>query len=230
MTGTTARPRQALVGNRLALAGAVLYLLEFVVILGVLSDADVPVGFGATADEVSTAYSGNEDAIAFSASFFAVVLLGRVLLIVGIRSGLAASGRGNPLMDFAVAAMAVGVVLEVASYALAAAAGQLATEGATGGAVALDRAATMVGGMIFGPSAVALLCAVWCMWRSGFFPVALSVLGAVGGVAVLAAQLAVTPSWHPVADGLSVGILLFWVWMLWAGILLWRRAPSSRPV
>jgi hypothetical protein len=66
------------------------------------------------------------------------------------------------------------------------------------------------------------------MTRSGMFPVPLNVLGWVSGVAIVGAQLSVAPSWQSVFDVLYFFPLLFWVWMLWAGVLLWRHTPDVR--
>ncbi len=46
----------------------------------------------------------------------------------------------------------------------------------------------------------------------------------VGGLALVA------PGRAGVLDGLStVGVPLFWAWMLWTGVLVWLRAPARIP-
>jgi hypothetical protein len=65
------------------------------------------------------------------------------------------------------------------------------------------------------------------MTRSGLFPTGLNVLGWLSGVAIIGAQLTVAPSLETVFAVLFFFPLVFWVWMLWAGVLLWRRTPQS---
>ena len=111
---------EQLVGNRLVLTGAVLYLLEWVAIIG--GGIAVPLGPGTAQREVVDAYSGHANSIGWASGWFSVVLIGRIIFVVGLRAGLVASGRPQPLLDVAVAAMTAGVVLEVVTYAMTTAA------------------------------------------------------------------------------------------------------------
>ena len=47
------------------------------------------------------------------------------------------------------------------------------------------------------------------------------------GVAIIGAQLTVAPSLETLFAILYFFPLVFWVWMLWAGVLLWRRTPGA---
>ncbi len=216
----TASPR-ALVGNRLVLVGGVLYLLEWVAILA--APVAAPVGADAGAEQITSAYAGNTTALAWAAGWLSVVLLGRVLLLVGLRAALRDSGRPHVLMDLAVLAMLASVVIETVVYAVVAAAAWLGENGATAATVrALDAAAWEISQMIYGPLGVAVICAAVAMWRSGLFPRALCGLGVAGGAAAVLVGLAfVAPAFVHVAATLSLGVLLFWAWMLWTGVLCW---------
>src|SRR5690348_12236251 len=86
-----------LVGNRLVLTGAVLYLLEWVAIIA--AGVSVPVGATAGAHDVISAYAGHADAIGWSAGWFCVVEVGRLLVMVGLRAALPDAGRLRPLLD-----------------------------------------------------------------------------------------------------------------------------------
>jgi len=225
---TETRTRTDLVGNRMVLAGSILYLLEWVAIIavGVAGAGEFAGGDAAPADLLES-YLGFGDELATMAGWFAIVLLGRILLFVGLRRALADSGHGHGLMDFAVAASAVSVTLEIAAYAISTGAAELADPDDPSAMVILDRAGGWVNQMIWGPLAVAILCAVWCMWRSGLFSTALHVVGAVAGVGGILAQLTIARSWETLFNVFGLAPIVFWVWMLWAGVVLWRRTPRA---
>jgi hypothetical protein len=226
MSQSAAVAERTLVGNRWVLIGGVGYLLEWVAIIwvGALGIGETVVR-GASADKLLETYDGHVDALTTMAGWFSLVLLFRILLFIGLRQALAESGYRHPLMDFAVAAAAVSVTLEVASYGLGAAAGGLAEDGDRAGVLALDQAAAGINLMIAGGLGVAIVCSAYCMWSSGIFPMVLNVIGAVSGVAIIGAQLAVAPAMQTLFDILYAFPILFWVWMLWAGVLCWRRTP-----
>lgn len=160
------------------------------------------------------------------AGWFAVVLLGRVLVFLALRRALVDSGHGHLLLDLAVVAAAVSVALEVASYGLAAAAAHLAAEGEEAGMLVADQVGAGLNLMIGGGLGVAIVAASYCMWRSGLFPTALNALGLVSGVAIVGAQLTVAPSLGTLFEILYFFPLVFWVWMIWAGVVCWRRSPA----
>lgn len=224
MTVDVQRPT-TLVGNRWVLVGGVVYLLEWVAIAwaGSVGVGETVVRGTSTAD-LADSYEGHEDAVAVVAGWFAIVLLFRILLFVGLRRALADSGYRHPLMDFAVAAAGVSVALEVASYGLASAAAGLAEAGDEASMVAIDRAGAGINLMLFGGLGTAITCAAYCMWRSGLFPMPLNLIGLVSGVAIVGAQLSVSPSLSGLFDVLYFFPLVFWVWMIWTSVVLWRRA------
>ena len=230
MTDAVGRP--ALVGNRWVLAGGIMYLLEWVAIIGTaLVGAGENTGRTASVDELLGSYLGHVDSIAFMAGWLTLVLLGRVLIFVGLRTALIDSGAGrHPLMDFAVVASAVSVTLEMATFGLATAAADLADQDDPGAMVALDRASEWMFATVGGGLAVAILCSVWCMWRSGLFSTALNVVGAAAGAGLVVAQLSMAPSLSTVYLVAGFAPMVFWVWMLWAGVVLWRRTPSRQEV
>jgi Domain of unknown function (DUF4386) len=222
--------RSELVGNRLALVGAIVYLLEWVVIVFL---ADVPTDdFGGSSEAIVDAYTGESGTTAFAAGWFSVVLLGRVLFVAAVRRAFHDSGRRSILLDLALGAMIVSVAIEVVSLALPAAAAWIADNGPnTGAIVALDAAASMTFAMIFAPIGVAVLSTAVVMVGSRLFPAwvgwlgvvagALAVVGGVSGAATLGdddlRELGQQPS--------AIGALLFWVWMLATAVILWRRRP-----
>ncbi|MBS1675074.1 MAG: DUF4386 family protein [Actinobacteria bacterium] len=214
-----------LVGNRLMLTGALLYLTEFAGIA--LSQAqhlpEQPAVDGLT---LMRDYAGHADGLGFVMGWFGIVLLGRVLVLVALRVALARSGYRSAWMDLAVVAMAVGVTLEMASAALATAAGQLADAGQNSAAVAIDRGAAYLADAIYAPAGLAVILASCCMYASRLFPRVLAILGMLGGAATLAAGLLSGPSFFDVQDALSMPVFVVWAWMLWAGVLMWLRTPK----
>lgn len=220
--------RSRLVGNRWVLVGGVAYLLEWVAIiwLGVLGVGETVLRGGDAADLLAT-YGDHPDAVWTMAGWFAVVLLGRILLFVGLRAALSDSGVRHPLLDFAVAAAAVSVTLEIGSYGLAAGATATADQADEAATWAIDQAAVGLNLMIAGGLGVAIVCSAWVMGRSGLFSRWLTLLGAVSGLAIVAAQLSVAPALQALFDVLFVAPVLFWVWMIWAGVVCWRAAPVA---
>ncbi len=127
------------------------------------------------------------------------------------------------------AAASVSVALEIATYGLAAGASSLASENKAM-MVAVDRAGAALNSMLVGGLGVAIVCMAACMWRSGLFPLALNITGVVSGTAIVGAQLAAAPALATVSNSLAAFALIFWVWMLWAGMLCWRRSPQASGV
>jgi hypothetical protein len=225
------RPRRTagLVGNRYALLGAVLYLCEFVGI-ALSHAAHLPFIPGTSAHGVAAAYAGHAGGLGFLVGWFGIVQLGRVLFVLAVATALARSGRGSIAAWFAVAAMAVGGAMEIASEALAAGSGELAAAGNGNGAVILDRGASYLAAGILAPTGVAVLALSLVMLFSGRFPRTLSVIGVVAGLGTVAAGLFSEPSQAGTQDSLTTAVLVMWVWMLWTGVLLWRRVPGRSSV
>jgi hypothetical protein len=225
--------RARLVGNRWTLVGAILYLLEWVAIAG-FRPGNTPTSF-LKPDAVVAMYSSHAGAVAAAASWYSLVLLGRILFTVGIRDSLKRSGADTLLADFAVGAMAVSVVLEIAAYALAGAAAQLAKSGGDPAAiVGVDAAGSWLDIMIFAPIGVSVLAAAYAQLRSRLFPawlvwlgIASGLVGVVLGVVIGPAFLA-GPGPYQTVQMLSLASLGFWVWMLATGIILFRHStPRS---
>lgn len=227
MTTTTSTERRALVGNRLVLAGAVLYLLEWVAIL--TTHLDAPLGADVSRAHVTSSYSGSAGSWCFAAGWFSIVLLGRILLMSGLRSALAESGRPQRIMDFAVPVMAVSVALEITTYAVVGGASWYLDHGGSADVVrGLDAASFEVGKMVFGTAGVALACAAAAMWSSGLFSRVLCAVGVVGGILlVLPALFLNAPRFNDVADALTSAAVLLWIWMLWTGTVCWRATART---
>jgi hypothetical protein len=223
--------RRELVGNRLALVGAVLYLLEWVAIAFI---AELPTDrLGDGEAEIAAAYAGEAGAVALAAGWFSFVLLGRVLFVAAVRRSFHDSGRSSTLLDLALGAMIVSVAVEIVSLAMPAAAAWIAENGGDEAAiVALDAAGSAAFLMVFAPIGVAVAAIAATMLATrlfrawvGWLGVAAGVLLIVGGVLALRAlgddgdfkELGQQPS--------AVGALAFWVWMLVTSIILWRRTP-----
>jgi hypothetical protein len=213
------------VGNRYALIGALLYLCEFVGI-PLSGAAHLPFIPGTPAHQVAAAYVGHAGGLGFLVGWFGIVQLGRTLFVLAVASALTKSGRGSIAAWFAVAAMAVGGVLEIASEALAAGAGELAGAGNGDGAVVLDRGASYLAAGMLAPTGVAVLVISLTMLISGCFPRTLGAVGIVAGLGIVAAGLFSEPSQAGTQDSLSTAVLLMWAWMVWTGALMWRRLPS----
>ena len=225
--------RDELVGNRLALIGAVVYLLEWVAIFAAGTTGPVPPGTSSA--ETVRIYADGADGQALMAGWFSLVLLGRVALAVGVRDAFRRSPRQLPFADLAVGAMVVSVVLEIAGYAVAAGAGTLADQaGDPAAIVALDAAAAWLNLMIFAPIGVFLAAMSWAMLRSGLFPRWQSWVGLVAGVVAMVGGVLNSAGYgtnwmSDLGEGLTGAAgVAFWVWMIAVGVHLFRRAPATR--
>lgn len=216
-------------GNWLALAGAILYVLEFAVI--------VPLGVAFPADPGSDLvawYAGRETAYAVTAALLSVLLLGRVAVIAGIRGGLPTSGSLGPLGDLALATMTISVVVELIALWLGAAAAHLADAGVgSEGIAAVDAASGWLTVAVFVTMGVAVGLASLAMLLSGAFRAWLGWLGAISGLALAASAIAAvavgeTP-WQigGVASIGQFGWLGMLIWMFAAGVILFRRLRRS---
>src|SRR2546421_9833353 len=97
--------RGCLVGNRLALAGTVLYFLEWVGIPflpGTLPTDRLGHNPAATVAD----YAHHPGTIAFVSGRFSVVLLGRIVFVAGLRTALCDTGREHALADVALGVIA----------------------------------------------------------------------------------------------------------------------------
>ena len=172
-----ATERPTLVGNRLALAGVAMYFLEWVGIIA-FNFGNVPASQGTKAAEILAQYVQHGPGIELLAGWLSLVLLGRILFVAGIRHALRRSGADTLLADFAVLAMAVSVILEVAAYAIASGGAYAAAGGADQSTiVGIDGVANFVNLVLAAPIGVSVLAASLAMVRSRLFPAWLSWLG-----------------------------------------------------
>jgi hypothetical protein len=224
--------RRQIQGNRWALVGAVLYLLEWAAILPAGSTG--PADPGSSQQEVLALYQDHRSLVMFMVTWCSVVLLGRLLIMTGVRAALRPLDASAPLLDLAVAAMAVSVALELIMLALVGAAEAVAAHGGSADTVVtLDTAGGVAGLMLWGPLGLSLLAASWAMLTSRAFPTWIPAVGIAGGVLLSVGSVLGGPGYlHSGAlrtlNGVGMGgTTLFWVWMLATGIYLWRRTPSS---
>jgi hypothetical protein len=230
----TPRPAK-LVGNRLALIGAIIYLSEFAGFAA--AGTVVPSGAryrGASSEAIVATYAGHFDGVGLLASWLSLVLLGRIAFAAGLRFALRRSGAEYAVADLAFAAMAVSVILEISGYAVAAGAAQVAAAGGNPSiVVALDAAANWLVMLIFAPQGVFIFFSALAMRWSGLFPRWVAWLGLAAGAGEMLYGLLTGPAFA--AGGtllnflpvLGFSGLAFWIWMLATGIILFRRADSS---
>ena len=81
--------------------------------------------------------------------------------------------------------------------------------------------------IIDGALGLAIVCTTYVMWRSWHFSLLLVLLGPVSGIAILGAQLTVAPTLQALFDILYFCPLVFWVWILWAGVVCVRARPHD---
>ncbi|MDQ3889775.1 MAG: DUF4386 domain-containing protein [Actinomycetota bacterium] len=226
--------RPPLVGTRLAAVATVLYFLEWVAIAFLPSVPTDRLGDDPAA--VVDVYRNHAGAVAYAAGWFSFVLLGRILFAAALRQAFRDSGRQSALLDFAVAAMAVSVALEVASFVSAAAAGWLADAAGNPDVVAgLDAASAVGFVMIFAPVGASVVAFSAVMLSSGLLPrwigwlgLAAGALGVLGGV-IEAAATGADGTFHDlgtIPSGIGAGGL--WVWLVATSVVLWRAAPPRQ--
>ena len=227
---STHRPT-ALHGNPWALIGAVLYLLEWVAIIAAAPPG--PFGPGTAASKLATDYAHHAGGAAVAGAWFAVVLVGRVLFVAGVKASLRHHPRERPLLDLALGAMAISVVLEVAAYAVVAATARLAADGAAHDLlVGLDGAAFWLNLFLWGPVGVAVLASGLAMLRSRLYATWLCWLAVVAGTAGIVSCLVAGATTDSSGSGAtaaatSVAAVGMWVWMIATGVVLLRAAPES---
>ena len=221
-------------GTRLAAAGTLLYFLEWIAIALLPS---VPTGrLGDDAAAIVENYRTDAGAIAFAAGWFSFVLLGRILFAAALRQSFRDSTRHSAVVDFAVAAMAVSVVLEIASFAVAAAAGWLVEAGGNADVVAgLDATSTVGFSMIFAPIGASVVAFSAVMLSSRLFPPWLGWLGVVAGAfgvlggLIEPAATGADGTFHDIGTIPSgIGAGGFWIWLIASSVVLWRAAPPRQ--
>ena len=218
-----------IVGNRLALAGTVLYFLEWV---GIALAPSLPTTrFGDDAAATLADYADRPGATAFLAGWLALVLPGRILFTVGLRSSLREFPRARPLALWAVGAMTASVALEIGCYSLIAGAARAADHGADSGAVAvIDSAAAMMFAVVIILVGVSMLAGALAMLMTRGFASWLSWLGVVGGALIAGTGPIVTAAagaeggFADVGEALQAPTFLFWIWIIGTSVVLFRRA------
>ena len=198
---------------------------------------------GTSASAIISEYKQHASAISLAAGWYSLVLLGRILFVAGLRDALRRSGCRTALADFALVAMAVSVVLEIAAFAIAAGAAHAASTGSEHSTiVGLDAVANWLDLNIVAPVGASVLAVSLAMLRSRVVPVWLCRLGlAVGAAGCVAGVIngpGVPARWSPLPGnqcGYDSGRDCLLVWMLVTGIRLFRsvgrgaheRAPAA---
>jgi hypothetical protein len=163
-----------------------------------------------------------------------VVLIGRVLIILGIRTALRSVVADTTVVLFAAAAMTLSVVFEVVSESMVFAATVFAGRSETDLVRTFDTVGGIAWTMVFGPLGLAVLLTAWSMLRSRAFPTWICAAGLLGGALGVVAGLAAGPGYLHQGTARTlygigqIGVPLFWLWMLATGIFLFRRAASPK--
>jgi hypothetical protein len=222
--------RGRLVGNRVALVGAVMYFLEWVAIVSIPS---VPTDkLGRDPSAIVAAY-GHPKAIGVAAGWFSVVLFGRVIFMIGLRDAFRDWRRERLLADIAVAAMGLSVAIEVISFGIASAAAWVADAGGSQSAVvALDSASEVLFELVFGPIGVSVLAGAIAMTLSRLFPRWLGWVGIFGGSVLViggivsVGGLGAGGAFHDIASALMGGVPVVWIWVIATSVVLFRATPK----
>jgi hypothetical protein len=229
---TKTRRTDSLVGNSLVLVGVVLYLCEFVGIIAshVHTMPTVP-GAGTS---LHTTYAGQAGATGFLVGWYALVLPGRVLIVLALRQALLASAADRltdvwrTALDWAVTLMAIGVMAELAQAGVNAGSAAASGHGDASTVFVLDQVAHYLLVTVYAPSGLALAIVALAALRSGVFPRVLAgILTALGLVQLLNGALLSAPSTASLQDGLTVLNLLVFVVLIWLGVLVFRHRPRT---
>lgn len=221
----------AIHGNKLALAGAVWYLLEFVVIIPF--HASPPPAGSAVAD-LTAYYTAHQADIPIYVAGVSAAILGRLAFISGLRSALQRAEGAGPLLDLAFASAIVAVVVETVSLALYLVALSMATFGPEPpviAAAALHNASTPVGSLVGVAYGLVAVAASLAMLQVPALPRWLGWLGLVAGVIYcLTGNLTIMPdALLPSADTAQfLSWLAIVAWMLATGAILWRASRRQR--
>jgi hypothetical protein len=224
--------RPAIQGNRWVLIGAVLYLLEWVAIIP--AGESGPADAGSSRDEVLALYQDHPKTVLFLTTWCSLVLLGRLLIVTGIRQSLRSRGAASPVSDLAVGAMTVSVAMELLSLVFVGTAQAFAQQaGQDSTVVILDTAAAIAWLCVFAPLGLSVGCAAWAMLASRAFPTWIPAVGLAGGLLLVVGGVAGGPGYledgglRDLAGVGQGGVPLFWLWMLATGIYLWRRTAGT---
>lgn len=218
-----------LIGNKLVLAGALVYFGEWI---GIAVAPSLPTDrLGADPAATMADYGHQPGHTGFLAGWLAVVLLGRIAFCVGLRDTVREHAAARRLADVAVSVMAVSVMVEIVDYGLVATASWLVDNGAPGaGVIAFDAAGTTLFPLIIAPAGVAVLLCAAAMAISGLYPrrlawpgIAVGALLALGGIEE-AAALGSSGLVHDIG---YLPIPLLWLWLLLTGITVYRARQRA---
>jgi hypothetical protein len=220
------QPAPIRTGNRLALAGAIIYLLEFAFIIP--SGVRVPPE-GSGPAEIAAAYGAQAPGIPFMAAGLFLVLLGRIAFSAGLRNALRQTNETRALGDFALGAMAASVVIEVIGEAVRFTTSRLAAQGADPALLAaLHETWRSVGFAIPPALGASIASASLAMLLSREFPRWLAAFGLVTGVAWIGSGFYGTLN-NTIPGVAGFAAWLAWVaWLLTTGVILFRRAGPLR--
>lgn len=216
-----------LVGNRLALFGAVLYFGEWI---GIAIAPGLPTEkLGVDPGSIVAAYLEDPPKTAFLAAWLALVIPGRIIFCIGLRDSLRQSPRSVRLADVAVGVMVVSVTVEVVAYGLVATGAWLAKAGSAPDAVvALDAANSTLFNLIIVPLGTAVFAGSLAMLLSGLFARWLAWFGIVTGALLVVGTITSSTtmgSGGTLYDLGRIPIPLFWIWIIITGVVLFRAAP-----
>jgi hypothetical protein len=191
---------------------------------------------GESPSEIVAAYEGEARAVSLALGWFGLVLIGRVLFVIAVRKAVrdSAGHTDTPILDWAVAAMAVSVAIEIASLSFMSAAAWVAdNDGGTDAIVALDAAGSIMFVAALGPIAISVLATGLAMHR-GLFPRWLAWLGTAAGLLLVVATLLIAAALGDDGDfgewgeqPFPIGALLWWLWIVATSVVLWRARPRA---
>ena len=96
--------------------------------------------------------------------------------------------------------------------------------------IAIEWSAAMMLRVAGGAIGLSVLCSAWVMWRSGLAPRVLNILGIIAGVCIPLSAMFIAPAFDTVRTTLEISVFIFFIWMMWAGVLLWIRTPKHTTV
>lgn len=221
-----ADPRRHLSGNRVALGGAILYLLEWAFIIP--SGVQLP-RMGSGPAEIAAAYTAQGPGIAFLIAGQSVALLGRIAFAAGLRNALRQTSETRALGDFAFGAMTASVILELVGEALRGATGRMTAQSADPVLLAaLHESFRGMSYMVYSAMGVAIAAASLAMLLSREFPRWLAPLGLATGVIWVGAGFYAALTNGSVGGVTGFAFLGWVIWLLATGIILFRRAGPIR--
>lgn len=215
-------------GNRLALAGAIWYLLEIPLVFPFVSGTSPPVSKTA---ELVAYYSAHKTNLLIGVAVGSVVWLGRIAFSAGARASLHRTAGVRALADLGLGVMVLSVVMEIGGAAIYAAAGRMAAGGGDpAGIVALDYAAATLGFVALQATAVAVAATSLAQVISREFPRWLGWLGLAAGIAGIGSTVFMTATAQDpqAAPTLTLWVPAWWIWALATGVVLFRRTPGRR--